>query len=328
MDIHYGMAGFAYEKWRKEGVFYPQSARTADEKLSYYASSFNSLTMCLTYSYNPPKSLFISWVDLCKSQNSAFVFNVYAPHDFTDSKSISSSLSVWTEFWNGKINEFNEETGGCRYLHEKNALGCLILRFCPGFDYNPKNMNKILKITKKIPKDVKLAFIFLHTSWYCMETRDVFRKKNWCIATSYVTNNLIDAGSFGNLKSTKTTQKPVIEKTSDFVYVALNGSYGPELGSYDKNGFLENLASEIKKTSGTKEIFCSFDNTSETTYKYPLPGLLISGYWVCPKMSELPTDSDGIDRQCCLHDALKMKKLLETYQIDSEGFVKIKFLKK
>ena len=44
-------------------------------------------------------------------------------------------------------------------------------------------------------------------------------------------------------------------------------------------------------------------------------------------MTELPADSDGIDRQCCLHDALKMKKLLENYSYDNDGYVKVKFLK-
>ncbi len=324
--IHYGMAGFAYEKWRKEGVFYPQEAKSVDEKLSYYASVFNSMTLCLTFNYNPPASLFHNFINLTKSQNPNFVFNLYAPQTFTDSKSISASLAVWDEFWNGTMHD-GEEVGGIKYFHENGALGCLLLRFCSCFDNNVKNMNKILKITKRIPRDVRIAFIFMHSSWFNAATREIFKNKNWCLATSFITNNLVDAGTFGNIKSTKTTHRPKLENTSNFIYIAFNGSYGPETGSYDKNGFLEYMSREVRKFNNAgKEIFCSFDNTFETTYKYPLPGLLIHNYYLCPQMAELPPDSDGIDRQCCLHDALKMKKLLEKYTLDNDGYIKVKFV--
>jgi len=327
MDVYLGTAGFAFDKWKDEGMFYPPDVKTSDEKLFYYSGVFNSLTLSMTFSHNPPFSLFTSWVNICR-HNPKFLFNVYAPHNFTDSKSINSSMQEWNSFWNGNNNEFDEKIGGCRYLYEKKVLGCLILRFCPGFDNTNKNINKILKITKNIPSDVRVAFIFLHSSWFTNSTRELFKKKgNWCLATSFVTNNLIDAGSLGNLKSTKTTQTPVIETaTSNFAYISLNGSYGPEIGPYDKDGFLEKLKKEIK-TSKTKEIFCSFDNTAETTYKYPLPGVFISNFYVCPQILELPPDCDGLDRHCCLHDILKMKKLMETYVVDSDGYLKIKFVK-
>lgn len=372
ISVKIGTSGFSYSSWFSPNVFYPPNVRTLSDQLRYYVTRFNMVTISNTYESDPDTSLYEEWAAIA-GENKNFSFVVTAPKKFTDSHSVASSIKEWDRFWNGygvaarkNTNCFvtGPKKGGCKVLHEKGVLGCILLRFSSAFHFSSTHVNKILKITKLAPQDVKFAFLFLHCSW--RENREKINelfqtRSNWCISTPFVENRLVDFGWAGGIPSTRTfdtfsntpvgksTPKgPSIILTTDFVHISLSGTLGSYLGSYDKNGFLERFAKEIEKLKsiGVKTIFCSFDaTTSGTTFCNPLPGLIISGFFLNPKLADLPSHT-LVDRPCCLHDAIRLQELLKNseplegvektprlgvndtlrYKRDSDGFVDIKFV--
>lgn len=353
MNILIGTTGFSYRDWHFPGVFYPPNTITVEDQLRYYMSKFDILTISSTYEDVPATSMYETWAKIALEEKPGFSFIVVAPKKFTNSHSIADSIEEWSNFWEGSKNldeSQNEiKKGGCKILYEAKVLGCLLLQFPSSFYYNEKHVNKIKKITKNIPLDVKLSFEFLHSSWRenCENTKKLFSEhKNWCISTSLVENGLVDFGWAGNIISTRTHnafssgKMPSILVTTNFAHISLSGTYGPQLGSYDKDGFLERFAADLLKL-GKLKIFCSFDATTPgTTFCNPLPGIIISGFFLNPKLADLPSHTD-IDRPCCLHDSLRFQQLLKTsikenssvnsrirktkYRRDSEGFVVIEF---
>lgn len=346
MRILIGTTGFSYEDWNGPNVFYQSTTDTLESQLCYYMTRFDMLTISSTYESQPCANMYTEWANLALKTRKDFSFVVIAPKKFTDSHSISSSIREWTRFWNGYTVRTNrgcertERKGECKILFDKGVLGCVVLQFPGSFHYNDRHLNKILKITKLIPPTLKLSFEFLHSSWREERSKiaEMFRTRpSWCISTPFVENGLVDFGWAGNIKSTRThdaftanSRGPSVLLTTDFVHISLCGTLGPHIGSYDRDGFLERFSVELKKleSAGVKTAFCSFDATTpQTTFCNPLPGMVISGFFLNPKISDLPSHT-SVDRPCCLHDAIRLQELLRStrkYKRDSEGFVEIEF---
>lgn len=355
MNILIGTTGFSYRDWHFPGVFYPPNTITVEDQLRYYISKFDILTISSTYEDVPATSMYETWAKIALEEKPGFSFIVVAPKKFTNSHSIADSIEEWGNFWEGPDGPPGPDgsltapkKGGCKILFEAKVLGCLLLQFPSSFYYNEKHVNKIKKITKHIPGDVKLSFEFLHCSWRenCENTKKLFSEhKNWCISTSLVENGLVNFGWAGNIISTRTHnaftsgKMPSILVTTNFAHISFSGTYGPQLGSYDKDGFLERFASDLLKLCRSNiKVFCSFDATAPgTTFCNPLPGMIISGFFLNPKLADLPSHTD-IDRPCCLHDSLRFQQLLKIstnksnsrdrrrkYKRDSDGFVVIEF---
>lgn len=333
-------------------IFYPDTTETVGDQMKYYASRFDMLTISSTYNTDdPPEILYTQWVGAV-SHNPNFRFVVVAPKKFTSSPSIWASLKEWDKFWNGyeirggsdgSPGPSGSKRGGCKILYERGVLGVLVLQFDSSFGYTERHLNKIIKITKQIPSGVKLSFEFLHWSWRDSAALEkvipIFVAKKWSITTSFVENGLVEFGWAGTLRSTRTenmTSGPSVLITSDFVHLSFSGTYGPQLGSYDSNGFLEKLTEQFRELQQQKiQVFCSFDvSTPGTTYCYPLPAMQISGFYLRPKMTELPSHT-LVDRPCCLHDAIRLKELVskpkcaistERYKRDEEGYVVFEFV--
>lgn len=347
VKIYIGTAGFSFQEWLQPEIFYPENIgeECVFDQLRYYSTQFNMLTISSTYlGGNPSYSLYEQWIDSV-SENPEFKFIITTPKNFTCSHSIRDSHIEWDKFWNGYMGEKNSKKGGCKVFHEKGVLGILILQFDSKFEYTERNMNKIMKITKNIPLDVCLSFEFLHWSWRekIDKITPIFVAKNWSITTSFVENGLVESGWAGNIRSTRTktafdpkSKGPKILITTKFIHLSLNGTYGPYIGSYDYGDarFLEKLASKLYGLSKENvTVYCSFDNISgDSTFCYPLPAMEISGFYLNPKMAELPSHTT-VDRPCCLHDAIRLKTLLKrcipkkNYKRDEEGFVVVDFVR-
>ncbi len=295
------------------GVFYPPNIKTPTEKLQHYFSIFDVTTVSAD---DYPKGMPMYFLDAPK--HSAFVVTV--PKKFTSFASAWKCAKIWDKFWDGHGIDDAEESsvfgGGWKEMHEKSLLECLLLAFDSNFSYSNASVIKIMKITKNIPKEVKLAFSFLHPSWRenIQKISPIFAKKNWSFSTLFIENNFINSGWAGSRKTTVPLDANIL-LTSDFVYIDLNGPLGRGLGSYagEKSNFLENLLQNLngvgRKISPKIKIICCFSNNMPgTTYCFPLPKMFISGIFLHPKMNDLPI---GVtDKPCCLHDALTMKTLL------------------
>lgn len=331
-NVYISTSGFIYDSWRLPDVFYPENV-PSDQCLEFYSSVFDSLTVTSTFFGQPSQALYERWIDKV-SKNQNFKFLILAPKNLTQNTNLSKAKLAWDEFWTGICTPRGKK-GGCEVLSTAGVLGCVILQFSSKFICDKRNMGKLEKIYKFIPKNVRVSFDFRHWSWWESRGADIFvsNKPNVCVCAPYVENGLVDFGWAGNLPSTRVMAKkpgvPVVTK-SDFVHISFNGTYGSGTGSYDAKGFLERTSAEIEnlKKVGVKDVFCSFNNF-ESTFCYPLPALVLSGVVLHPKIRELPFYAK-VDKPSCLHDGLRLKEIIRLnarskYQIGEDGYVVVKF---
>jgi len=311
----------------EDGKFYP-AGMPDRERLKYYASKFNSILIKTTFFGQPKKETYQNWLQSV-SDNPIFKFILSAPKAMSHAKNISELKKAWTFFWDG-----DDSRGGCNIL--VNKIGCILIEFPSSFYYSLKNINRLKTIMSIVPKDVRCAVEFRHFSWW-ENTRHLKLlfdiHPSWCIATPYVENGLVDYGWAGNLPSTRTikNKEPIPDLiTTKFTLFTFHGTMGRNIGSYDDHCFLERLVSKIKKyqADGINTIYCSFNNT-ESSYCYPLPGLLIMGFPLRPKIKELPLYADA-DLPCCLHDARRLERLWNEitecpYETNTEGNIEMTF---
>lgn len=312
MDYHYRMC--------KDGDFYPEGTE-GKNKLAYYASVFNALTIKSTFWSNPTKA---AYEKLIESVPKDFRFIIAAPKRLTFSKTLREIKCVWDCFWEA-------DQGGCKILHTHNLLGCISLEFPSYFNYADKHLKRLEYLAKILPKGVRFAFEFRHISWWekKQDMIDLFKTRpEWCITVPYVENEVVATGWAGTIKSTRVYAKvrshPIIT-TSDFILINFHGTMGPQLGSYDDNGFLERISTKIAQLD-VSTVFCSFNNI-DSTYCFPLPVSSVMGMPMQPQMKKLP---EGItkDLPCSLHDALKFKELVKKhnvcpYQVDNLGYIEM-----
>lgn len=353
--IYISTAGFVYDSWKSPTVFYPEGMCILDY-LEFYATKFNALTVTSTFVGQSCtfSKMYETWVKKV-AKNPDFKFVILAPKVFSygAGAGISKLKSIWNDFWNGVGTAENKEKKGekkegCEVLHKSGKLGCIVLQFPSKFLCDEKNITRLEKMYKILPKDVKFAFDFRHWSWWERRGQNLSEKEsqsgaelfvkdktNICISTPYVENGLVDFGWAGNLPSTRVFAKkskvPIFaaDNKSTFAHITFNGTYGAGIGSYDNNNFLERTAAVLGNLKGVDDVFCSFNNAS-SSFCYPLPGLTISGLFLHPQISELPFYAE-VDRPGCLHDALRLGDILEKnkkckYKIGEDGYVEVKFV--
>ena len=73
MTLYAGTSGFSYPTWK--GVFYPDGASTAEDRLRYYATRFTVVEVDATYYALPSKRTAESWVERTPKH---FVFDIKA----------------------------------------------------------------------------------------------------------------------------------------------------------------------------------------------------------------------------------------------------------
>ena len=201
------------------------------------------------------------------------------------------------------------------------------------FKFSHGNMSRLKYLSRNLSKDIKFSFDFRDWHWRKeSHTYDFFKNnKNWSLTTLYAENGLADAGWAGNnIPSTRIggRQVPII-LTTNFIHVCLTGTIGEMKGSYDEERFLESFSVKLRKLDNVDAVFCSFLNTDGTVC-YPLSPLNIEGYFVYPKIKELP-DGTKVDLPAALHDGLKLRKIIKIqqsskYELDDQGYVKVKLL--
>lgn len=325
-DLYISTMGYIYQGC-EDGKFYPRGMPERD-RLSYYASKFDSVLITSTFYGQPRTEVYSGWLRSV-SNNTRFKFIVSAPKLLTFAKTNKEIEDVWKFFWEG-----NSRRGGCNMLHEHDKLGCILIEFPSAFFFSQRNVNKLKHLMHIIPSDIKIAAEFRHWSWWenRAEMESIFTKvPNWCIATPYVENGLVESGWAGNLPSTrvyKDENTMPIHSTTDFVFLHFYGTMGRYLGSYDDNMFLERIVSKIKE-SGANRVFCSFSNT-DSSYCYPLPMCFIMGLPLCPKIKDLPSHT-SVDLPCCLHDAQRFKTVWQEiedcpYMTDDTGYIQMEFV--
>jgi uncharacterized protein YecE (DUF72 family) len=226
--IRIGTCSWSEKTLVQSGVFYPAEARTAEARLRYYTSHFDTVEVDSTY-YAIPE------------QRTAWLWDARTPHDFTFHIKAYAALTghgidprtLPTDI-RGLVAD-SPRSGRFVYIKERETiraigqsfleallplkragkLGLMVFQFPPWFQHNRANMDYIL-FSKQLMDDLPLAVEFRHGSWLsASKASKVF---------DFLTDNRItyiaaDEPQYGNL----VTVPFVPRVTTDTAYFRFHG---------------------------------------------------------------------------------------------------------
>jgi uncharacterized protein YecE (DUF72 family) len=223
-----GTCSWADKSTIKSGEFYPQSIKTSEERLRYYASRFRTLEIDSTYYAIPPQRNVSLWAERTPHD---FIFHVKAYSALTghgvDVKALPQNMrNFLSEKEKSKkfayikdhhvISTLAEQFLNCLApVIETEKLGLIVFQYPPWFYYSRRNMDYIL-FSQKIVRNLPIGIEFRHGSWLVPQRRAEvlnFLKKHHLI---YIT---ADEPQYGNL----TTIPFAPDITTEIAYLRLHG---------------------------------------------------------------------------------------------------------
>lgn len=163
----------------KEGHFYPSGAKSAEERLRFYAEQFPIVEVDSTYYFPPSERNAVLWIERTPKD---FTFNIKAYSLLTNHptkresiyKDLQSELPGELE---GKRNLYREQLPDAvveevwqRFhdalmpLHSAGKLGAVLFQFPQWFVIGRKNRDYILECAERL-KDFRIAIEFRHKTW-------------------------------------------------------------------------------------------------------------------------------------------------------------------
>jgi len=174
--IRIGVCSWAEKSLVASGEFYPREARTAEARLQYYASQFDTVEVDSTYYAIP-------------DQRTAWLWDLRTPQGFTFHIKAYGALTghaIDPRTLPGKMREGVESTAQGRHVYVKDRamlaaiakafhdslmplrragkLGLMVYQFPPWFDYRQANLDYIL-FCRDLTAGMPLAVEFRHGSW-------------------------------------------------------------------------------------------------------------------------------------------------------------------
>jgi uncharacterized protein YecE (DUF72 family) len=164
--LYAGTSGFAYAAW-KPG-FYPAQLPSR-QFLKHYAERLNCVEINYTFRRLPSASTLEGWV---RQTPPGFVFAVKANQRITHIQRLKNAGPA-TEIFFKAIDP----------LRTSRRLGPVLFQLPPQLKCDPSLLRAYLDL---LPKGMRYAFEFRHTSWLCDEVYDELRGRNisLCVAES------------------------------------------------------------------------------------------------------------------------------------------------
>jgi uncharacterized protein YecE (DUF72 family) len=173
--IWVGICSWAEKTLVESGEFYPGEVRSAEERLRYYASCFDTVEVDSTYYAIPEQRTVWLWGTRTPD---AFTFHVKAYGALTghavDARTLPADIRGVAGGPSGKsvyvrerdvlrlISRRFRET--LAPLHRAGKLGVIVFQFPPWFDCRSSNMDYVL-FCKELMAELSLAVEFRHGSW-------------------------------------------------------------------------------------------------------------------------------------------------------------------
>ena len=219
-DVRFGTASWTDPTMTAPGVFYPDDARTAEDRLRYYASQFPVVEVDSTYYALPPKRTVESWVERTPKD---FVFDVKAhalltgqptetsrlpkaikqelPGDLSEKRRIYRK-DLPAELLDAVYAQFREALGP---LLDAGKLGAVFLQFPKWVFPSHEARELILETRERL--GVPIAVEFRHGSW--------FNEKNAERTVRFLQDNKIPYVAVDEPQGFKSSVPPVIVPTSE-----------------------------------------------------------------------------------------------------------------
>lgn len=226
--IRTGTCSWTEKTLIKIGEFYPKHIRTAEERLKYYAVSFDTVEVDSTYYAIADKKTTYLWADRTPDD---FIFHVKVYGALTGHGIEPATLPVELRrmlpqkdkeqkmvyikepsILKSVAQHFRESLYP---LVDKGKLGILLFQFPPWFQYGGGNMDYIVQCSE-LMAGLEIAVEFRHGSWLATEHRDGVFNLLRRYRITYVT---ADEPQYGSLA----TVPFVPEVTTDTAYFRFHG---------------------------------------------------------------------------------------------------------
>ncbi len=182
--IRIGICSWTEKTFIQSREFYPRGVKTAEGRLRYYASHFDTVEVDSTYYGIPDKRNTILWAERTP-ENFVFHIKVYGaltghgidpltlPKDIFNLLSEKDKTEKHTYIKEPSLLEIIAK----RFQEvltpfiEANKLGVLVFQFPPWFQYTTANLDYILKC-KELMQTLPIAVEFRHGSWLTPDRMD------------------------------------------------------------------------------------------------------------------------------------------------------------
>jgi uncharacterized protein YecE (DUF72 family) len=205
MNFWIGTSGFQYPEWK--GMFYPEDL-PASKMLSYYAERFASTEINYSFRRIPSEAVIAKWITLTPER---FRFSLKAPQKVTHF---------------ARLRECGE-TMACFHsivLGLGDKLGPVLLQLPPNF---AKDVPRLHSFLEELPKEMKVAFEFRHSSWFDDEVFEELRAHNAALCSA----------------ESEDLRTPSVA-TADFGYLRLRREDYTEANLADWAGYVRRQASQ------------------------------------------------------------------------------------
>ncbi|HEX2069616.1 MAG TPA: DUF72 domain-containing protein, partial [Actinomycetota bacterium] len=170
----------------KEGGFYPKNAKTAEDRLKFYASQFPIVEVDSTYYYPPSERNSVLWIERTPKD---FTFNIKAYSLLThhptkiDSlyqeirealpKELTEKRNVYMEKIPSEVADevWERFRSALMPLHSAGKLGAVLLQFPQWFIIGRASKDYIVECKERLP-DYRVAVEFRHKSWMTERNRE------------------------------------------------------------------------------------------------------------------------------------------------------------
>jgi uncharacterized protein YecE (DUF72 family) len=182
--IHIGTCSWTEKSLIQSGEFYPQEVKTAEGRLRYYASQFDTVEVDSTYYALPDKKNTSLWIDRTPVN---FIFHIKAYGALTG-HGIDPKILPRDIF---NILPEKDKTGDRIYVKEPlllktiadrflealrplqsvNKLGVMVFQYPPWFHYSVRNMDSVMA-NKELMDGLPMAVEFRHGGWLAPDVQD------------------------------------------------------------------------------------------------------------------------------------------------------------
>jgi uncharacterized protein YecE (DUF72 family) len=222
--IWIGCSGWFYQHWI--GKFYPSSLEKK-EWLSFYAKSFNTAEVNMTFYRFPFSAVLKSWYNKTPAN---FKFTFKANRLITHVKRFEETQELVKKFLD-LLNLVKEK------------LACVLWQLPPGMHFSDRNLKLLDSFLSSLSQRDNVVE-FRHKSWWRKETYELLKGHG---------------AAFCMVSCPQLPDSFVV--TSDIAYVRFHGSTAWYRHDYQQKE-LEEWGAKIKRTKG-KEVYCYFNNDYE-----------------------------------------------------------------
>ena len=225
--IYIGCSGWSYPHWIDK--FYPENL-AREEWLDFYVHHFNTVEVNMTFYRFPFPNMVKSW-------------NTRTPDDFCFTFKANRLITHMKKFrdTDDLVEKFFTVLDPL-----EGKIGCILWQLPPSMHLTDENLKRLDNFFTKL-KGRKTANVveFRHSSWWCEEAYEMFKRNN-------LTFCVVDYPSLPD----------DVVVTSDTLYIRFHGAKDRYRHDYtDKE--LKAWAAKIKQAKGCKEIYCYFNNDFE-----------------------------------------------------------------